>query len=297
MAARRYFGAPAERPSTGTLAINTNPPGAQVVVDGEPRGATPVNLTLKSGAHAVELRGAGDPRTLSLTVAPGAVVSQYIELANPGPLLGQLQVRTEPAGASVTVDGVLRGTSPVTIAGLSAGEHAVVLGNAAGSTKQTVRVEPGTTASIIAQLTAPQIAPVSGWITVSAPNDVQIYEGGSLIGSSQSDRTMMSAGTHQLELVNEVLGYRSLRTVQVTGGKVSPIKVDFPKGTIAINAIPWAVVWIDGEKVGETPIGNLQVSLGSHEIVFRNPDLGEQRQVATVTLVAPARLSVDLRKQ
>ena len=41
---------------------------------------------------------------------------------------------------------------------------------------------------------------------------------------------------------------------------MTPIKIEFPKGTIALNAVPWAEVWVDGEKVGETPIGNLSLS-------------------------------------
>ena len=60
---------------------------------------------------------------------------------------------------------------------------------------------------------------------------------------------------------------------------------------------PWADVWIDGEKVGETPIGNLPMAIGTHEVIFRNPDFGEQRQLVTVTLTAPARVTVDLRKK
>jgi hypothetical protein len=78
---------------------------------------------------------------------------------------------------------------------------------------------------------------------------------------------------------------------------VSSIKIEFPKGTIALQAIPWADVWIDGEKVGETPIGNLALTIGTHEVIFRHPDLGEQRQLATVTLTAPTRVSVDMRKK
>ena len=90
---------------------------------------------------------------------------------------------------------------------------------------------------------------------------------------------MVPAGTHQLEIVNEAIGYRNTRTVQVAAGKVSAINIEFPKGTIALNAVPWADVWIDGEKVGETPIGNLPVTIGAHEIIFRHPDFGEQRHV------------------
>jgi hypothetical protein len=105
------------------------------------------------------------------------------------------------------------------------------------------------------------------------------------------------AGSHQLEIVSDAIGYRATKTVLVSGGKTSTLKIEFPKGTIALNAIPWADVWIDGEKVGETPIGNLAVTVGTHEIIFRHPQFGEQRQVANVTLTAPARVSVDLRKQ
>jgi len=81
------------------------------------------------------------------------------------------------------------------------------------------------------------------------------------------------------------------------GNRVTPVKVEFPKGTIAINALPWADVWVDGEKIGETPIGNLQLTIGTHDILFRHPDLGEQRHKAIISLAAPARLSVDLRKK
>ena len=138
---------------------------------------------------------------------------------------------------------------------------------------------------------------MSGWISVSAPVEVEIYENNRLVGSSQSDRLMMAAGRHEIMIKNEPLGYRVARTIQVAAGKVAPVKVDFPNGTIAINAIPWAEVWIDGDKVGETPIGNLPVRIGPHEIVFRHPDLGEQHYSATVSLSAPARVSVDLRKK
>ena len=126
---------------------------------------------------------------------------------------------------------------------------------------------------------------------------VQLFENGKLLGTNQTDRVMVSAGSHQIEVVNEALGYRVIHSVQVPAGKVAPITIKLPNGTIALNAIPWAEVWIDGQKVGETPIGNLSVSVGSHEIIFRHPDLGEQRQTVTVTLATPARVTIDLRKK
>jgi hypothetical protein len=296
--AARRFVSPAAATADGMLVMNSNPPGAKLFVDGVERGVTPVTVPLKPGAHSIELRGDGPPRLMPITMTAGAQVSQYIELPKTAATFGQLQVRTEPAGAKVSVDGTPRGVSPTTVADLAPGEHAVLLESANGSVKQIVAIEAGITASLMVPLTgAADGAPVSGWIAITAPADVQVFENKRLLGTSQSDRLMVSAGRHDIEIVNETLGYRAARTVQVTPGKVTPIKIDFPKGTIALNAVPWAEVWVDGEKVGDTPIGNLSLTIGPHEIVFRHPDLGEQRHAATVTLASPARLSVDMRKK
>jgi serine/threonine protein kinase len=296
--ATQYFTSPAPiGASVGTLNVDSNPPGAQVVVDGEVRGTTPVNLTLKAGAHTLELRGAGEPRVIPLMVAAGSQVSQYIELPKSGPSPGQLQIRSEPAGARISIDGQPRGVSPMTIGDLEPGEHDVLLESDLGSVRQKVTIQAGATASLVVPLTAPTGAPLSGWLSVSAPVEVQLLEAGRLLGTSRSDRIMVAAGRHDIEIVNETLAYRAVRTVQVAPGRVATISIELPKGMIALNAIPWAEVWVDGERIGETPIGNLPISIGPHEIVFRHPEFGEQRHAATVTAGGPTRLSVDLRKK
>jgi PEGA domain len=298
--ARRAFVAPvnASPAATGTLNVSTNPSGAEVRVDGQAVGVTPLTVALKPGPHNVELRGGGDPRSLPVTITAGTQMTQYIELPAPAPAaVGQLQIRTEPAGAPVSVDGIARGRSPVLVEGLKPGDHTVVLESEFGAVRHTVSVAAATTASLVVPLTPADGAPVSGWVSVAAPVDVQIMENKRLLGSSQSDRIMVSAGRHEFEIVNDVLGYRVVRTVQVPAGRVTPIKLDWPRGTIAVNAVPWAEVWIDGERIGETPIGNVSLPIGPHEIIFRHPELGELRHAATVTVNSPVRVSVDLRKK
>jgi len=149
----------------------------------------------------------------------------------------------------------------------------------------------------VVPLTTSPGAPVSGWVAVTAPVTMQIFENGRLLGSSESDRIMMASGRHEIEVSNQPLAYKAAYTVQVVPGKVATIKIELPKQKVALNAVPWAEVWMDGEKIGETPIGDLSVVVGPHEIVFRHPQLREQRHAITVTAAAPARLSVDMRKQ
>jgi hypothetical protein len=283
----------------GTLVVTSNPDGVAAFVDGEPKGMTPVTVTLSAGPHLVELRGPGEPRTIPVTITAGMQATQYIELPKTTAKNGQIQIRTEPSGARVTVDGIPRGTSPITVAELTPGEHAVVLESDLGSVKEIVVVESGTTASLVVPMgatAAASSAPVSGWISVSAPIDVQILEEGRPIGTNLSDRIMVSAGRHEIEIVNEQVGYRVTRTIQVMAGKVSTIKMEMPQGTLSLNAQPWAEVWLDGERVGETPIGNLSVAIGSHSVLFRHPEFGERHSTALVTAKGPVRLSVDMRK-
>jgi hypothetical protein len=281
----------------GTLDVQSSPAGVQVFIDGEERGQTPARLSLKAGAHILELRGRGVPRVTPINVTAGGQVSQYIEFADT-PLTGQLQVQSQPAGAKVQVDGVDRGVAPVTVSNLTPGNHEVVLQSSAGSVKQVVNVQAGGTASIVAPIAPADTAaagPVSGWISVQAPVSMEIREGGKLLGTSEADRVMVAAGQHELEIVNPLLGYRVTRTVQVPAGKTAAVKVDLPNGIVNLNASPWAEVFIDGQRVGETPIGNLSVPIGPHEVVFKNPQLGEKRHAISVSLAAPIRLSVDMK--
>ena len=281
----------------GTLSVQTNPAGATVVVDGQQRGMTPLDLQLKPGRHVVELVTDGDVRTIPVMITPGGQVSQFIEIPRAASALGELQIRTEPAGATVTVDGRVLGKSPLTAEGLTPGPHTVTVENDLGPVTQRVTIEAGTTASLVVPMTAPRNAPLSGWIAVNAPVDVQLFENRRLLGSSQTDRIMVPVGRHELEVVNEALGYRAVKTVNVAPGQTANIRLDLPKAPMALNAVPWAEVWVDGERVGETPIGSVQVSIGPHEVVFRHPELGERRVVTTVTLAGPAKVSVDMRKK
>jgi hypothetical protein len=161
--------------------------------------------------------------------------------------------------------------------------------------RHTVTVQAGGTASLVVPMSAAANGPVSGWLTVKSPFTVEIYEQGRLLGNTDTDRIMLASGRHELELVNTALAFRASRVVQVAPGKVATLPIELPKGVINVNATPWAEVWIDGQRVGETPIGNLSIAIGQHEVLFKHPQLGEKRQAVSVTLAAPVRLSIDMK--
>ncbi len=295
-ASRFVMGGTAATPATGTLVVQSNPAGVQVFVDGNDHGQTPARFSVAVGPHILELRGRGVPRVINVNVTAGAEVSQYLEFANT-PETGSLRVETQPAGAKVIVDGTDRGVAPVTIPDLLPGDHEVILQTPIASARHVVSVQAGGTASIVTPVASATTAagPVSGWLTVKAPFALEIREEGRLIGTTEADRLMLAAGRHDIELVNETLGYRVTRVVQVMPGKVASLAVDLPRGVVHFNATPWAEVWVDGTRVGETPIGNLSIPIGPHEVVFRHPQFGEKRHAISVTMSAPTRVSVDMK--
>lgn len=158
----------------------------------------------------------------------------------------------------------------------------------------TAKVDPKL--SEIRTLPPPSPAVRTGGIRLSTPIDLTVLDGDRVIGSSVEGPIFAGAGRHEFEFVNSATGYRTRQVVEVKAGQIVPFTVPVPNGTLNINAQPWAAVWIDGNSVGETPIGNLSVVPGEHEVVFRHPELGERRQKTMVRAGAETRVAVNLEK-
>ena len=67
----------------GTLAVESNPKGARLFVDGRPVGVTPVTVALRSGQHEIELRIGDRARAFNVAIVAGTHVSQYVEMFPP----------------------------------------------------------------------------------------------------------------------------------------------------------------------------------------------------------------------
>jgi hypothetical protein len=282
----------------GQLTLETRPVGASVLVDGLSRGTTPLTLMLPPGAHQVTLRSGADERIVPLTLSAGAQVTQHFEfatLAASVARLGKISVVTDPPGARVQIDGQARGASPVTVSDISASDHKVAVSSETGSAERSVSVESNATTLVVFSLPK-VVSPIAGWVALTSPFDVQLTEADSVIATGRTAKVMLTAGNHAITLTNAALQYREVRQIQVAGGKTTTVQIDPPKVAISANARPWADVIIDGTTVGQTPISNVLLAIGEHDVVFRHPQLGERRQTMVVTMGSANRIAVDLRK-
>jgi hypothetical protein len=124
------------------LTVRSSPTGATVLIDGQQVGTTPYEHAIRGGSHrvAVELRGArderdvvlefGEPETVDLALSiPDAPEPETVTAPGTTPSAGDaavLDVRGNPYGAHVAVDGADVGTVPVRVE-VNPGPHQVTI--------------------------------------------------------------------------------------------------------------------------------------------------------------------------
>ena len=280
-----------------TLSIETQPPGAELLIDSVSRGTAPLAVNIEPGSHLVAVRRSGVERQVRVTVAAGAQMSQYFDLTSsvPATSSGRLSIVTDPPGARVTVDGRPRGVSPLRVDDLAAGEHAITVTSDAGSARRTVVVSAAVANEVVFSLPR-STAPSAGWLAVASPFPVDIVERDEVIGTSGRAKIMLPTGRHAVVLRNDNLGYAVPQTVDVVAGRTASVEVTPPTGLLNVNATPWADVLIDGRPAGQTPLGNLKVAIGPHQITFRHPELGERTTQVVVAAEGVSRVAMNLSK-
>ncbi|MCC7043431.1 MAG: PEGA domain-containing protein, partial [Acidobacteria bacterium] len=234
----------------GTATIISRPEGADVFINGERRGVTPLRLTLPVGGYALELRNGAATRALTLSIDAATAVREVVDLT-PIASTGRLEVTSDTPGASVAIDGVTRGVTPLVLADVEPGVHRIAISRRGATVYRTVTVQAGATATVVASPAPAAPAGTSGgWLTFDVPLEMQVIENGQVLGTTAADRLMVPAGRRELQLIAAPYGFRTTATVEVEVGRTVTIPVAVPDGRLSINAVPWADVWLNGEALG-----------------------------------------------
>ena len=131
----------------GLLTVESVPPGATVTVDGVYSGETPLTVDLEPGvAHEVEVsRGGYETQTQQARIESGSEETLSIELA---PLLGELEVVSDPPNAVLYVDGEARGSANQTLSLIALPQQIEVRKEGYESFTTTLTPRPGFPQSI-----------------------------------------------------------------------------------------------------------------------------------------------------
>ena len=202
--------------------------------------------------------------------------------------VGELRVSSTPAGARVLVDGRDRGITPLTLTDVSPGVHDVTLTTNAGTVHRKARVAAGEIVQVDESI-------FPGWVSVLAPFDVEISEDGRPLRADEHGQLMLDPGVHTLQVRNALLDYATVARVEVTPGKATPLRVTPPSSSLTVVAAVPSEVWLDGVRIGETPLNAVAAPLGTHEVVLRRAGSAERRFTVTIG-TTPLTLDADSQR-
>ncbi len=250
-------------PILGLVIIHSEPTGSDVQVDGVDRGQTPLLVTdLAIGQHRMRL---GKPGYIAKEVElPILDATPRHEIHQLTPDFAVLRVESDPAGAALQVNGVMRGTTPVDIDRLPTGESTIQLElNGFEPYRDTLRLAAGENQTITATL-----KPIpSSLQIVSIPAGARIYVDNQFRGDAPVRLDGLLPGEYRVRAelpAHDLL----LRTVAI--GRASSVVEEFRlqsnSGAIEITTEPADVkVFIDGKESGATPIKEGQTDRVSSE--------------------------------
>jgi hypothetical protein len=107
-------------------------------------------------------------------------------------------------------------------------------------------------------------------------NGVATAAGGVALGTAAPGVAMAPAGTPSAAL-------GPTEAVPPAGEvAIAPTAPPQPGATclVSLGSRPWADVWLDGRRVGFTPLSDLAVTCGPHDIVFTSTRLGVERRIS-----------------
>jgi formylglycine-generating enzyme required for sulfatase activity len=189
-------------PVDGQLVVVSNPSGATVMVDGEFRGSTPLEVAVTpNAAHDVRVSAAGhETYSTQFSVAPGMKTEVRASLAL---RTGEVVITSQPPGAELLIDGISRGETGQTLL-LDARPHEIEVRLHGYIPYRTVLTpEPGLTQAVSADLK--QEGPAGMQQVITSPQGTELV----LVGPGRF--TMGASRREPGRRANEVL-----REVEIT---------------------------------------------------------------------------------
>ncbi len=190
---RELFQAELE-PDWAEITASSDPSGAELRAEGEVLGTTPATVQLLSGERVLSFSRPGFAvHREELTVVAGS--PQELPTIRLEPAAGVLHVRSDPPGASITVDGDFRGGTPATVEVSPDRSHRVVVARAGyESQERAVTLRRGAERTLNIRL-----EPRLGTIRVlSQPVGTTVFVNGEAAGQAPLD-LQLPATEHDLE--------------------------------------------------------------------------------------------------
>jgi formylglycine-generating enzyme required for sulfatase activity len=180
------------QPAWAIVSLLTSPSGADVLVDGEMLGTTPLNTEILQGERDITIKLAGHKVwQQGFEVLAGEDFS--VPLVELVPADGLVFIRSSPTAASVTVGGEFKGLTPLEVALSPDQNHELTFfKNGYHSHKTSIRTQANQERELSIDLD-PVLASV---IVIAEPNDAELYVNGEFRGVADQTIELMASSQH-----------------------------------------------------------------------------------------------------
>ena len=252
----------------GYLTLIVEPKNSQVQIDGKPMSVDAeggVSTFLAYGDHQYEVSANMYKKEVGNITISGDALKKNITLA---PDYSILQINTNPQGATVYIDDVDCGTTPLKTSPIKSGPHLFKFTLPMYKIKSVTHTVMGSgTTETITETLQPDFAT----ITITAPDQAEIYINNEKKGSGKWEGKLPT-GTYLFE-ARKPSHHPYKTTVTVESGEMQTIAMQAPTpqyGILNIQSIPTnAIVYVDGKEVGTTPGIFRNILAGEREVIIK----------------------------
>lgn len=253
----------------GSIKIQSTPAGATVHLNGRPqRQPTPFSAPrIESKAYKVVLKMNGyHDDQFQVYVSEGQTTSKARTLR---PAHGKLVITTSPPGATIKVDGVKRGKSPLSLPRIDSGAHVVQVTlkeHFPGTEKVVVRDGETTTKHFA-------LATRMGMVSMtSAPDGAKVFVDGRSRGVTPV-RLKLPHGKHQIKVSKKAPPHHDFtEELSVAAAREHTVHARLePRmgAAILISNPPGASLAVDGKTIGITPKKISSLFMGTHQYTMK----------------------------
>jgi PKD repeat protein len=222
---------------------------------------------------------------------------------------GTLTISSNPGGATVFIDNVVKGVTPVTLTDTGTGSHTLLLTRAGyDDYTRNFITEPSTPATIgvtlIKSITEPATRPTPSYGSVaitSVPSGAAVYLDGSPAGAAPAVIPDVPSGNHVLTL--SLKGYDDwAQGISVGSGQTAAVNAILAAtppstGSLAVTSDPdGAEIYIDDTFRGVSPVTISGLSPGIHTLSAKLQDYEDNTTNITITAGLTGRTPVVLQK-
>lgn len=260
---------PESAEANGSLFVTSDPPAADVFVNDNPVGKTPLKLqNLAAGRASVRVSMAeyGDWNE-SVQLRPGEQAAVTAKLVSQ---FGFLSIKSIPPGADVYLNGKMLGKTPLISSRVLASRASVkVMREDYTPWQNIVTIEPGLDKSMDITLIS-----TAGYLTIGvAPEDAEVQIDGKKVGTGSIKAFKLPVGLHDVKVQKDDYG-RKQQFVNIDPDQYASlnVKLEPTVGYLTVDVTPSdAEVYVDGRKAGTGSMENFKVPVGIHDIEIRHP--------------------------